>query len=453
MPLAIATARPPLRPVTNGDGELTFVPETTSLARLLSTELLREGMTAHWVSAARAEMRRSMNGSHATQPATSDLGPMHSVWLTPQERRLAIGGYANRVLLPANHGLVAAARGAISAELTRAYDSFNGQVARLLHSATPPGSDYVITDYQLTQVPRALRALNPAARVAHMSYTGFGRPEDFERVEPEVAIHLLDGLLAADVLGFTSHRWARNFLDCVEAFDADRRQVRVEVIPVLADPGEVGDHARSPVARDFGQRCRAGREFLFARLERLDPVKNAVTGFRAFAELLERRPELSARVRYVACVEATRESVEEYRTYRREVEAAVAEVNRRWPGTAELRIDESRAHVIGLLAECDALIVNPVADGMNLVAQEGVLASENDLALVLSRDTGTADLLAGSPIELADPTRLDETRAAYERVMALSRRERHARLARMRSQLARPRPAVLARLREVLRDS
>ena len=50
-------------------------------------------------------------------------------------------------------------------------------------------------------------------------------------------------------------------------------------------------------------------------MDRLDPSKNVILGFRAYGLLLERRPDLLGRVRFLAFLVPSRQSIAEYLLY------------------------------------------------------------------------------------------------------------------------------------------
>ena len=81
------------------------------------------------------------------------------------------------------------------------------------------------------------------------------------------------------------------------------------------------------------------------------------------------------------------------------------------------------------LAACavaDVLLVNPVRDGMNLVAQEGPVLSERGCALVLSREAGAAATLDDAAL-LVNPYDVSETAAALHQALAMPEAERRRR--------------------------
>jgi trehalose 6-phosphate synthase len=83
------------------------------------------------------------------------------------------------------------------------------------------------------------------------------------------------------------------------------------------------------------------------------------------------------------------------------------------------------------LAACalaDVLVVNPIRDGMNLVAQEGPVLSERGCALVLSREAGAAATLAPDAL-LINPYDISETAEAMHQALAMPDAERQRRSA------------------------
>ena len=78
----------------------------------------------------------------------------------------------------------------------------------------------------------------------------------------------------------------------------------------------------------------------------------------------------------------------------------------------------------------DVLLVNPLRDGMNLVAKEGPVLSQDGVALVLSREAGAADEL-GADALMVNPYDVTQTAEALHAALVMSREERSARTARL----------------------
>ena len=75
----------------------------------------------------------------------------------------------------------------------------------------------------------------------------------------------------------------------------------------------------------------------------------------------------------------------------------------------------------------DVLVVNPVRDGMNLVAKEGPVLSGKDLSLVLSREAGAVAEL-GADSFVVNPFDVMQTSEAMWQALELPADQRAARV-------------------------
>ena len=315
----------------------------------------------------------------------------------------------------------------------------------------------LIQDYHLSLAPRLLRdRLGDAARdmgVAHFSHTPWAPPDYYRLLPREVGQTVLDGMLGADHLGFHTERWAAAFLDCCEAIlgaevsrpgpaDADlvgRVVHRGHVTELGVHPlGVDAPMLRARAAADDVQayvtainQVARGRK-LIVRVDRTELSKNIVRGLAAYRELLATRPEWRGRVLHLAFAYPSRSAIPEYRAYTGQVRQLAQQIVEEFrtpdwnPLVLEVRDDYPRS-----LAACtvaDVLLVNPIRDGMNLVAQEGPVLSQRGCALVLSREAGAAATL-GDHALLVNPYDISETAAALHHALAMPDAERQRRSA------------------------
>jgi trehalose 6-phosphate synthase len=327
----------------------------------------------------------------------------------------------------------------------------------------------LIQDYHLSLAPRLLRdRLGDASHdvgVAHFSHTPWA-PLDYYRILPrEVGQALLDGMLGADHLGFHAERWAAAFLDCCEAIlgadvsrpgpgstDAAARVVHrghvteVAVHPLGVDAPALRARARADDVQAYVtalDQVARGRK-LIVRVDRTELSKNIVRGLEAYRELLATRPEWRGRVFHVAFAYPSRSAIPEYRTYTKRVRKIAQEIVEEFrtpdwnPLILEVRDDYPRS--LAACAAADVLLVNPIRDGMNLVAQEGPVLSERGCALVLSREAGAAATL-GDDALLVNPYDISETAAALHQALAMPDAERRRRSAALAAAAAANSPA------------
>ena len=331
----------------------------------------------------------------------------------------------------------------------------------------PAGTCALIQDYHLSLAPRLLRErLGDAARdigVAHFSHTPWAPLHYYRLLPREVARALLDGMLGADHLGFHADWWASAFLDCCEAIlGADVR------LPGPADAAgrvlhrghvtEVGVHPLGVDAPALRARAAAGDvqgyiaainqvargRKLIVRVDRIELSKNIVRGLAAYRELLTTRPEWHGRVLHLAFAYPSRSAIPEYRAYTGQVRQIAQEIVEEFrtpdwnPLILEVRDDYPRS--LAACAVADVLLVNPIRDGMNLVAQEGPVLSQRGCALVLSREAGAAATL-GDHALLINPYDISETAAALHQALAMPDAERQRRSAALAATAAAAPPA------------
>src|SRR5205823_8637632 len=115
-------------------------------------------------------------------------------------------------------------------------------------------------------------------------------------------------------------------------------------------------------------------EKVILRVDRIDPSKNIVRGFRAFELYLEAHPESHLRVVMLALLDPSRQDIPEYSEYLGAIQREARRVNDRFQqdgwAPIELVIEDNFPGAIAAYKQFDVLFVNAIFDGMNLVAKE-----------------------------------------------------------------------------------
>ena len=335
--------------------------------------------------------------------------------------------------------------------------SWAGAAAVRRHADPGPG---------LPPVPGAADAAGPAGRGGPRRRHRALQPHSLGAagllpVLPEqVGRALLDGILGADHAGFHAERWATAFVQCCAAMlGADvaaagaawrvtyRGHVtEVAVHPLGVDAPALRERARAGDVQAHVSTLRAaadGRK-LIVRVDRTELSKNIVRGLAAYRELLTTRPQWRGRVVHLAFAYPSRSALAEYRAYTDRMRRLAQEISEEF-GTPDwdpliLEVKDDYPRSLAACAVADVLLVNPVRDGMNLVAQEGPVLSERGCALVLSREAGAAATLAADAL-LVNPYDITETAEALHQALAMPDAERQRRSAALAAIAAADPPA------------
>ncbi|MFJ1533831.1 trehalose-6-phosphate synthase [Streptomyces mirabilis] len=373
----------------------------------------------------------------------------------------AYNGIANSVLWFVHHMLYQTPLEPVfDAEFRRqwaSYEAYNRAFAEALAAEAARGAVVIVQDYHLTLVPGMLRELRPDLRIGHFSHTPWAPVDYFRMLPDDIAEQVLRGMLGADRLGFLTQRWADAFTACCDALVGGLGDTRIGVHGLGADADFL--RRRSHEA-DVADRMAALREQIgegrrtIVRVDRTELSKNIVRGLLAYRQLLEDHPEWRERVVHVAFAYPSRQDLAVYRDYTAEVQRVATEINSQYgtPGWTPvvLHVKDDFARSLAAYRLADVALVNPIRDGMNLVAKEVPVVSDEGCVLVLSREAGAYEEL-GEDAVVVNPYDVVGTARALNAALTMpvgERAERTKRLAAAGTALP-PAQWFLEQLREL----
>jgi trehalose 6-phosphate synthase len=326
------------------------------------------------------------------------------------------------------------------------YRAYNAAFADALADEAAPGAAVLVQDYHLSLVPGLLRERRPDLRIGHFSHTPWAPPELFRVLPDGVAREVLLGILGGDRAGFLTERWARAFAACcadllgakVDGLSVthEGRTTRLGVHGLGADAEFLRERAFRPDVdeRLAALRAQVGDRRTVVRVDRTELSKNIVRGLLAFRRLLTDRPQWRGRVTHVAFAYPSRQDLALYRGYTAEVARVAEEINAAFGADGwtpvVLHVKDDFARSLAAYRMADVALVNPIRDGMNLVAKEIPVVSEAGCALVLSREAGAAAEL-GEDALLVNPYDIAGTAEALHRALSMEPAEREGRTERL----------------------
>lgn len=297
----------------------------------------------------------------------------------------------------------------------RSYERVNQAFADRIAQQAEHAAVVLVQDYHLALLGSMLRAARPDLRTVHFHHTPFSDPATLGLLPRVVITELLEGLAGFDACGFHSRRWVDDYLACAAVHDV--APSRAFVAPLAVEPSDLqasaDTHGCWRALADL--EAQVGDRQAITRVDRIELSKNLLRGFAAYDLLLTREPRRRGEVVFVACCYPSREGVPAYARYRAEVERAVEDINTRWgthdwtPVLWDTSDDYPRS--LAALRRADVVVVNPIRDGLNLVAKEASIIGQRAPGVVLSSEAGVCDELGGW-CDVVNPFDISETATA-----------------------------------------
>ncbi|HSJ53402.1 MAG TPA: trehalose-6-phosphate synthase [Anaerolineae bacterium] len=426
--LIIAANRAPVTFQEDEDGTLQYERGGGGLVTAL-TGLCRQAAGATWLACARSDADAEWrHGALSVDDAEIQIE-----FLSPEPS--AYEGYYNVIANPllwfVQHSMWDVPRAPIIDRDTweawqQGYEAVNRLFALAIVEEVRRASRptlVMLQDYHLYLVARAIRSALPRGQrptILHFVHIPWPGPEYWRILPATMRQAILDSLCAVDVLGFQTREDGLNFLRTCESLlpqaSVNYRRERVwyrnhathvRDFPISIDVEALRETAQTDEVAAF----RADVEEMvtgcqvIVRIDRLEPSKNIVRGFLAFDELLDHHAEYRGRVQFLALLVPSRMDLKEYQDYLSEVMASAGQVNARY-GSSEwepvrVLVGDSYPRALAAMQRYDVLLVNSIADGMNLVAKEGPIVNEQQGVLILSERTGAREQLEAGALVVA----------------------------------------------------
>ena len=398
------------------------------------------GTDAIWLAAALSDADRE---AAALGVAEAEGLRVSLLDVDPATHRMAYDVVCNATLWFCLHGLFdLARRPRIDTRWREAWDAYravNDAFAAATADVAPEGAAVLVQDYHFALVGPKLRALRPDVRAVHFMHTPWCDPDGLRPLPDDVAAQIVGGIAGHHASTFHTRRWANAFDASCRAVLGPEANPSVEVTPLAADPDDLARAAGSPecVSRRDELMELIGDRKLLVRVDRMELSKNVLRGFHAFDDLLERHPEWRERVVFAALLYPSREGLPEYLAYRQETEGLVARLNDKWSThdwtPIALQTSDDYPRSVAALQLADVVLVNPIRDGLNLVAFESALLSQRASTLVLSTEAGAWELARDAGAIGINPFDVSATADALHLALGMDTSEREARHGRLRA--------------------
>ena len=457
--LIIAANRGPITFEKKPDGNTEFKRGSGGLVTALTG--LAQHVEVNWIACAVTEADRDWKEGVVT--LSEQVGQIRVQFLAPDQE--AYDGYYNVIANPLlwflQHSMWDVPRAPVIDKSVwqawkNGYVTINNKFAEAIIQNVHTVKNLplvMLQDYHLYRVARFVRSgMKPSERppILHFIHIPWPGPEYWQILPPAMRHEILDSLCAVDVLGFQTNADSLNFIRTCESF-LPRAYVNfkrgriwyrnhatfvrdfpisidVEALEQLADSQQVDEYRAEIVESITDQK-------LILRIDRVEPSKNIIRGFLAYEEMLELYPQHRGKVKFLALLVPSRMDVHEYQDYLDELNAAAGRVNATYGDSdwepIRLIVSENYSRAVAALELYDVLLVNAIADGMNLVAKEGPIVNRRDGVLVLSERAGAHQQLGIGAISIS-PCDVYATDEALHQALVMDAAEKKERAQRMR---------------------
>jgi trehalose 6-phosphate synthase len=389
---------------------------------------------------------------------------LEGISLSPSEIKGFYEGFSNEIIWPLFHDLPADCN--FDPEHWNAYWMVNRKFAARIAEVCKPDDLIWVHDYHLIGVAPGLRRHKVSNLIGFFLHIPFPPPDIFLKLPWRHEI--LSGMLEYDLVGFQTLRDLRNFQRCLRVLYDVRiegtgqvhsltarpredygngratKRLRVGSFPISIDFTHYEDLATSAVTERRLARLKAavGERLMVLSVDRLDYTKGLLAKLRAYRLFLERYPDMHERIEMSLHVVPSRETIDEYRKLRTELERMVGAINGKWsrPGWIPIHYFYRSMEPHELAAyyrRADIMFVSPLKDGMNLVAKEYCASHPKaDGVLVLSEFAGAAAELQKGAL-LINPYDLERTADRLYEAATLEPGEIRTRMMKLRRKIRR----------------
>ncbi len=443
--IVIVSNRLPIS-VRKVDGKLEFYPSAGGLATGLgSITKDKKSRWIGWPGIAADELSEREKHLVVAKMRRHNCYP---IFLTKKQLETYYNGYSNSILWPFFHSLPADLSN--QEKQWKAYQQVNALFADAVMALTKQKSTIWVHDYQLLLLPNLLRRERPHDAIGFFLHIPFPSSKQFAELKHGTA--LLLGMLGANLVGFHTTQYARDFLESCTALGvgvvneneviAGTRVVRVTDFPIGIDYEKFADASSSLAVQQEVKKLQAtyGKRKIILTVDRLDPSKGLVERLQAYQALLDQTPELRSKVVMIMLAVPSRTEVAAYKALKIRLEKLVQSINQTygtaaWEPVSYLYTSLPFEKLTALYQLADVAFIAPLKDGMNLVAKEYIASqpTQNGV-LVLSKTAGAAEELRDAI--LVNPKKRESLVRGLTRALAMPKDELQKRAVRMQKQIS-----------------
>ena len=271
---------------------------------------------------------------------------------------------------------------------------------------------YLVNDFQLSQVPIALKDLEPQKPVSFFLHTPWPKTKPSSNFALKILKFLATGMTAADFIEFQTQKDLQAF----ESFVREHLPTAEIDAKLRVNPVSVNVQNLQGQSRNFSRPLDlAESDISYVHIARSDPIKNTLVAIKSFTALAHNFKHSQPRKFLDLFIVPSRQQWPEYQDLLADIIKGVASGNSQLSslGYTPIRLhignDYSQASLA--LTRYDYLIVCSVADGLNLVVKEGAILNNRNGVIVSTSEVGAMAELGNFCVVAVDAMESGVTKA------------------------------------------
>ena len=437
-----------------GDWHIAWNPDAVTAKK---GEHMTQSKRVLWIGCPGVEIAEEEQASLTAALLTFSCVPLY---LEPELHKTFYFGFCRAFLWPTFHNVIKAR--CFSQKVWRAYCTVNRRFADAVIEIYNSGDVVWVHDYHLLLLPSYILRKLRTTRVGLFLHIPFPSSEIFRTIS--VRDELLRGMLNADLVGFHIFEYARHFLTCCKrllGLDYEfqqggyigvrdhKRNVMVQVSHMGIEPSVLLEAHRSGLGslttgwewwneivrsretagsltpQGYLRRGTEGKKVILS-IDEMERLKGTALRLLAFEMLLQKEPELRAKLVFVQINLKTRNYTPADDAAYDEVRAEILEIKARidgaFPGCLHfLELPTLQlAQRMQLWAQADVMVFSPIREGFNPLPLEGVFShreTSTPAVLVLSEFSSCSRVLNGALS--VNPWHTEEFSIALQRALLM----------------------------------
>jgi len=402
--ILIVSNRLPVTASKNKD-KINFLPSTGGLATGMSS--FHQNYDCQWIGW--PGLVKDKIDEKGIQEIITKLEKLNNVpvFLSQSQIQAYYNGFCNRTIWPLFHSFTQYT--VYQNSLWEEYNRVNRIFCQTILNIARPDDIIWVHDYQLMLLPKMLRQRRPDLTIGFFLHIPFP-PQEIYRLLPWRE-KILEGILGADLIGFHTYDYVRNFLDSVLRLfgyesnmgyiNYQNRILKVDTFPMGIDYERFSSSILNPDTKKEIEKIRGqiGEKKIILSIDRMDYTKGIIKRLEAFEFFLQKNPEYLEKVILIMVVVPSRTRVKQYQQLKQQVDELVGEINGKyatigWSPIRYLFQSIPFYELTALYYVADVALITPLKDGMNLVAKEFIATKNNSKGvLILSEMAGAANEL------------------------------------------------------------